>query len=45
MNEEGAEEGRRTCGDERLRGRLATEMGEREWGADALERAEVAEDH
>ena len=31
--------------DERLRGRLATEMGERQRGADAFQRAEVAEDH
>jgi len=35
----------RTGGDERFGGRLAHEMGEREWGADALERAQVPEDH
>jgi hypothetical protein len=35
----------RTCGDERLGGRLAREMGERERRADAFERAEVSEDH
>lgn len=35
----------RTCGYERFGRRLAGEMGERERGTHALERAEVAEDH
>jgi hypothetical protein len=39
------EEVRRTGGDERLGGRLAHEVREREWGTDALERAEVPEYH
>jgi len=39
------EYGVRTCSYEGFGGRLAGEMGERERGTDAFERAEVAEDH
>jgi hypothetical protein len=45
LMEKKKEEVTRTGGDECLGGRLAHEVREREWGTDALERAEVPEDH